>query len=87
MPAVAQKPSFSETQIRAAIRTSLASALSIVEDTLDDERDFDSYGLPSLEAVELAGELEDFLGREIDAEAIFDHPSIAQLARHLASAP
>lgn len=87
MPVVASKPSFSEPQIRAAIRTSLASALSIAEDTLDDERDFDAYGLPSLEAVELAGELEDFLGREIDAEAIFDHPSISQLARYLATAP
>ena len=77
---------FSEAQIRAAIRASLASALSVVESTLDDDRDFDAYGLPSLEAVELAGELEDFLGREIDAEAIFDHPSVSQLARHLAAA-
>ncbi|MBL8558072.1 MAG: acyl carrier protein [Hyphomonadaceae bacterium] len=79
-------PAFSEAEIRAAIRASLASALSVAESTLDDDRDFDAYGLPSLEAVELAGELEDFLGREIDAEAIFDHPSVAQLARHLASA-
>jgi acyl carrier protein len=77
---------FTEAQIRAAIRASLASALSVAESTLDDERDFDAYGLPSLEAVELAGELEDFLGREIDAEAIFDHPSVSQLARHLATA-
>lgn len=77
---------FTETQIRAAIRASLASALSVAENTLDDERDFDAYGLPSLEAVELAGELEDFLGREIDAEAIFDHPTVSQLARHLAAA-
>lgn len=77
---------FTEAQIRAQIRASLASALSVAENTLDDERDFDAYGLPSLEAVELAGELEDFLGREIDAEAIFDHPTVSQLARHLAAA-
>jgi polyketide synthase 13 len=84
MPAVAKRADFTEAQIRAAIRASLASALAVPENTLDDERDFESYGLPSLEAVELAGELEDFLGREIDAEIIFDHPSVAQLARHLA---
>jgi acyl carrier protein len=76
----------SEAQIRAAIRAALARALEIGEASLDDDRDFDAYGLPSLEAVELAGELEDFLGREIDAEAIFDHPSISRLARHLAAA-
>lgn len=86
MPAAVLKPAFCEQQIRAAIRASLASALSVPEATLDDERDFDAYGLPSLEAVELAGELEDFLGREIDAQIIFEHPSVAQLARHLAAA-
>lgn len=83
MPAAVR---FSEPQIRAAIRTSLSRALEIDETTLDDDRDFDAYGLPSLEAVELAAELEDFLGREIDAEAIFEHPTIARLAQHLARA-
>lgn len=83
MPAAVR---FSEPQIRAAIRASLSRALEIEETTLDDDRDFDAYGLPSLEAVELAGELEDFLGREIDAEAIFDHPTINRLAQHLAAA-
>jgi len=52
---------------------------------LDDERDFDAYGLQSLKAVERAGEMEDFLGRAIDAEAIFDHPCVSQLTRHLAA--
>ncbi|TPW08645.1 MAG: hypothetical protein FD124_267 [Alphaproteobacteria bacterium] len=66
MSAAALKPAFSEQQIRAAIRTSLASALSVPEAILDDERDFDA--------------------REIDAETIFEHPSVAQLARHLAAA-
>lgn len=83
MPAAVR---FSEPQIRAAIRASLSRALEIEEVTLDDDRDFDAYGLPSLEAVELAGELEDFLGREIDAEDIFDHPTINRLAQHLAQA-
>jgi acyl carrier protein len=76
---------FSELQIRAAIRAGLARALDVPEDSLEDAREFDDYGLPSLEAVELAGDLEDFLGREIDAEIIFDHPSIDRLARHLAA--
>lgn len=80
-------PTPTEADLRAWIRDALARALSLPADAIDDEREFDAYGLPSLEAVMLTGDLEDWLGRPVDAEAALDHASVARLARHLAQAP
>ena len=75
-----------ESEVRDWIRAALARALGLAAADIDDEREFDAYGLPSLEAVMLTGDLEDLLGRPIDAEAAFEHASVARLARHLAGA-
>ena len=74
-----------ETELRDWIRAALARALGLADTEIDDERKFDAYGLPSLEAVMLTGDLEDLLGRPIDAEAALEHASVARLARHLVS--
>ncbi|MDX2234289.1 MAG: acyl carrier protein [Hyphomonadaceae bacterium] len=76
-----------ETALRAWIRAALAQALSMPPEAIDDEQTFDAYGLPSLEAVMLTGDLEDWLGRPVDAEAALAHASVAALARHLATPP
>jgi acyl carrier protein len=73
-----------EAHLRREIRDLLARALECAAYEIDDDADFDVLGLPSLEAVMLAGELEDRLGRPVDAEAAFEHASVARLARHLA---
>lgn len=79
---------FTEATLRDWIRDALARALNLDATNIDDDRDFDAYGLPSLEAVMLTGDLEDLLGRPVDAEAALEHASVARLARHLAaSAP
>lgn len=74
-----------EAELRRFIRDALASALQVAAQEIDEEQDFDALGLPSLEAVMLTGDLEDWLGRPVDAEAALDHASVARLARHLAS--
>jgi polyketide synthase 13 len=80
--------SLSEHALRNWIRNALAQALGLSAADIDDDRDFDAYGLPSLEAVMLTGDLEDLLGRPVDAEAALEHGSVARLARHLtATAP
>ena len=87
MSAVARhdaSPPWSEADLRTAIRAALARALRLDPHEIDDNRDFDSYGLPSLEAVELTAEMEDLIGRPVDAEAALDHASVARLAAHLA---
>lgn len=65
------------------IRAALARALERPEDDIGLETEFDTLGLPSLEAVSLSGELEEALGRPVDANIVFDHPSVARLAAAL----
>jgi acyl carrier protein len=75
----------SEMELRVWIRESLARALQIDAGSIDDDEDFDALGLPSLEAVMLTSDLEDRLGRPVDAEVALEHASVARLARHLAA--
>ncbi len=76
-----------EAMLRDWIRAALARALNLSAAEIDDDQDFDAYGLPSLEAVMLTGDLEDMLGRPVDAEAALEQASVARLARRLAAAP
>lgn len=72
-----------EDDLRPLIRAMLARALRIEPAEIDDDQEFDALGLPSVEAVMLTGELEDLLGRPINAEAALEHASVARLSRHL----
>ncbi len=46
---------------------------------------FLEFGMGSLDAVEIAAELERWLGRRLSPTAIYNYPNIAALARWLAS--
>ncbi|MCC6696544.1 MAG: SDR family NAD(P)-dependent oxidoreductase [Candidatus Hydrogenedentes bacterium] len=48
---------------------------------------FASFGLGSAQAVSLAGELEEMLGREMPATLAWEYPTIAELADYLARDP
>jgi acyl carrier protein len=54
---------------------------------IDVEEQLVNYGLSSRQAVVLAGELEDWLGRPMPASLVWDYPTIGRMARHLTSAP
>lgn len=45
---------------------------------------FATYGLSSVAAVSLTGELEDWLGRELSPTLAWEYPNIRELALHLA---
>lgn len=47
---------------------------------------FAKYGLDSASAVALCGDLSDWLGRDLDPSVLYDFPSAAALAEHLAGA-
>jgi len=51
---------------------------------IDRKARFDRYGLDSSAAISVTVELEDYLGRELEPTLLYDHPTIAELARHLA---
>ncbi len=47
----------------------------------------ENFGLSSRDAVVLSGELENLLGKRIDATVAYEYPTIAQLAQHLINQP
>ncbi|MEU8701295.1 acyl carrier protein [Streptomyces sp. NPDC091387] len=62
----------------------LAVRLGVEKDLVDVERYFDEFDLDSTEALILAGELEKWLGFELEATALWYHPTIAALSEHIA---
>lgn len=61
----------------------LAERLSVEPGEIDIHESFSNYGLDSATAVELSGELETLLGRELAPTLFFDYPNIGVLLRHL----
>lgn len=51
------------------------------------DQSFDSLGLSSAQAVGLSGDLSEWLGQPVAATAVYDHPTIGALARHLTGTP
>lgn len=64
----------------------IAGYLEISPAQVDPRDSFTSYGLESRTAVELCGDLEDWLGREFEPTLTWDYPSIEQLAQYLIEA-
>lgn len=73
--------------IRSWMITRLAELTGIPAAAVDTRQPFTSYGLGSLEAVEISGELSERLGRELSPTMLYDYPNIEELARHLADEP
>jgi myxalamid-type polyketide synthase MxaB len=42
-----------------------------------------SYGVSSVRLIEMSGDLEDWLGRQVDPMVFWEHPTIDALAAHL----
>jgi acyl transferase domain-containing protein/acyl carrier protein len=61
----------------------VAELLNTDPGKIDIETAFSGYGLSSLDAVILSGEMEDFMGRRLYPTIIFDYPNIASLSDYL----
>jgi acyl carrier protein len=62
----------------------LAQRSGLPRDDIDVDRPFASYNIDSTSAVEISGELEDLLDLTLEPTLLFEHPTIARLAAHLA---
>lgn len=62
----------------------IAHRLDVATSAISTDQFFDEFGLDSTEGLLLAGELEAWLGFEINATAFWYHPTIAELAQYLA---
>jgi acyl carrier protein len=76
----------SAAQIQAWLVAYLAVALKLDRAEIDVGKTFEAYGLDSAAAVGMTGDLEEWLGYEIDPALPYDHPTIADLAQRLAEA-
>ena len=65
-----------ESDLRKWVRAYLAEVLDAPEIEMELDRTLDSYGLDSIEAVLMAGALEEDLGFEIDPAAFLQYPTI-----------
>ena len=80
----AQKEPMIATQIQNWLVKYLAKELEITPDEVHVTIPFDDYGLDSYTAVGMSGDLEDWLGCELDPTLLYDYPTIDTRARYLA---
>ena len=78
------QPSPTVDNIQNWLTAYLANLLEIDPSAIDVTTPFERYGLDSAAVVSLAGDLEEWLGTELDITLLYDHPTIAELSQHLA---
>ena len=80
-----QKRSAREIQSWLIVR--LAAMVKVSPDEIDPREPFVGYGLGSAQGLELAAELEDWIGFRLPSTLVWDYPTIETLARQLAEDP
>jgi acyl carrier protein len=65
----------------------IAELLALDVDEIDPAVSFARYGLDSSAAIGMTGDLGNWLRLDIDPAAVYDYPSIGQLAGYLAGDP
>lgn len=80
-----QNPSSSEstTKIQSWLVEQLADVLSIDAGTIDVAQPLTRYGLDSIDAVTLVGDLEDWLDVELPSTLLWDYPSIEKASAYM----
>jgi len=73
-----------ESHVREWLRIWFVTRVGIEPTEIDFGRRFDDYGMDSLAAVELSGELEDWSGVELTPSTAWQHPTIATMATFVA---
>ncbi len=73
--------------IQAWLIARLAEALELDPSEIDVHEPLASYGLDSVRAISLSGDLEEWLGRPLSPTIAYEYPSIESLARFLAGEP
>lgn len=61
----------------------IASLIGISPDEVNVQEDLELYGLDSVEAITLAGELSDWVRRDLSPNLVREHPTITDIARFI----
>jgi amino acid adenylation domain-containing protein len=75
----------SSSEIQTFLLTRVASLLETDASSIDPRQPFTYYGLGSVQAVSLTGDLEIFLNRKLSPTLAWDYPTIELLSDHLAN--
>ncbi len=81
-----QQPSHSLEAIQAWLIARIAEQIGNAQE-IDIQQPLAQYGLSSLTAVTISSELQEWLGRPLSPTLLYDYPTIAALAQHLALEP
>ncbi|MDX6742516.1 SDR family NAD(P)-dependent oxidoreductase [Actinocorallia sp. A-T 12471] len=73
-------------EIRDFLVHEIAHRADMVPDEVDVDRPLEEFGLASRDAVAIAGELEELLGRSLPATLVWEHPTISRIAAALSGA-
>lgn len=73
----------SEEQIKSWLISNISAVVEVDPQTIDIRKPLEYYGMDSMQAMHLSGDLEDWLGRQLSPTVVWDYPTIEQLARHL----
>lgn len=74
---------FTHERVQNWLVEKVAYRLEVPPQEIDVDKYFDEFGLDSTEALVLAGELEKWLGMELETTALWYHPTIADLSGYL----
>lgn len=73
-----------QAQIGQWIKEYLAELLEIEPNEIDEDYEFERFGINSSAAVSLVGDLEEWLGFELSPSLFFEFNTITQVSQHLA---
>ncbi len=73
-----------QAQIGQWIKEYLAELLEIEPNKIDEDYEFERFGINSSAAVSLVGDLEEWLGFELSPSLFFEFNTITQVSQHLA---
>ncbi|ELR96315.1 acyl carrier protein [Gloeocapsa sp. PCC 73106] len=71
------------TEVQQWLKNYVAELMEVAPETIDIGIPFDRYGLDSSAAIGLTGDLEDWLGIELDPTLLYDYPTIKALTQYL----
>ena len=71
-------------KVRGWLVDKISYKLGVSSDKVDVDMYFDEFDLDSTEALVLSGELENWLGFELETTALWYHPTIAELSQYIA---
>jgi phthiocerol/phenolphthiocerol synthesis type-I polyketide synthase A len=73
------------TELQQGVRAILAGELRLPEDQIEVDRPFAEMGLNSVMAISIRRQLEQFVGLELSATMLFNHPTIESFSNYLAT--